>query len=891
MLARTHITWLGASFAAVLAGLIWPSALRGEGTLVEGFEDLAGVKAVTGAPDQPVVVTGVKEPSYVTQGAQAGLIQPGTTVSFAVTARAIAGAKWFRIDTAAIQALPQPVEIHVKGTEFSAVIPAYVQAGSDTLALPLPIVPARAQARWPEGDVVISLKNLGQTALVVDNARLEPATPAPQDAVLLDFGPKGQVIWPGFTAGGASNDPIAWGSQKKRRAMHARWPDPLGGDFAGPKLSANAVDSLTLGSGTKSVSAWLWLTHYGPGLKQPTGYVAMFSRRALMRAQLERREMLGPQGLLEGAAGAWTPKWFAQEYSAQLVRLVPVTAGGTRRRIDLENCQLAGAAMVPLTGRSAMADYVKMIQSDLERYRRQFVVGSTRPIRCATAPEAEETRAGAMVFTPPPGQALAARWVPGASDRTGSVKITAGAGMDVVTTLAIVPLRAAAGFNVSLRARTLTGRTLTFAKPGGLAAYGVQRVARVVSAGVDFQPWVLVPSARFNAKPGDVCMIVLKGRIAPTTQPGRYLGALTIAGPGLKTEVPLVIDVLALTGDSSAEPVIGVRSSVRAEDFYGALAQTLSPEMGAQETANARRILLTSGVDALTLDGTSVSSGGGLSSSTCMLQLKGLPPDVTTRGRMVIDLSSAGGDLDSAVTSTLALTTRAGVKDPYLLWTSVDDVATKDKSAGTALAGADRGALTMMAIKASVLRDAIALDTTTLEPWSALLVRPDVQGLDKDIAAVRKAGVKDVYLDVAYPNRYSCGFYSYAVGASGSYVYGAPFTNGGAYGGRSMDGRGMLAVQSDGTLTPTVALVSLWEARGDYQLMKSCEALLQKQGPASQGGAAMAAVLEKIKTAVAANALPPTFSQVELRETTVSVATLEAWRAELFAAAADMLKE
>lgn len=888
MLAKMDITCPGASFAAVLAVLIWPSALLGEATLVEGFEDLPSVKAVTGAAGKPVAVTGVKDPSYVTQGAQAGLIQPGTTVRFAVTAESITGAKWLRIDTAAVQALPQPVEIRVDGPGFSAAIPAYVQAGLDTLALPLSIVPARARLPWPEGNMVISLKNVGRTALVVDNVRLEAAAAAPEDAVLLDFGPTGQVVWPGFTAGPGRGDPIAWGSRAKHPAMTAGWPDPLGRDFVGPQLGANAVDSLTLGSGTKSVSAWLWLTHYGVGFKQPTEYSAMFSRRALMRGQLARREMLGPQGLLEGASGPWTPQWFAREYSGQFVQVVPVTAGGTRRRVDLVNCQLAAAAMVPLTGRSAMADYVKKVQGDLERYRRQFVVGCTRPTRCSVAPTAAEARMGTMVFTPPPGRAVTADWVPRDTDRTASVKITAGTGMDVVTTLAVVPLRATKSFSVSLRARSRTGRALVFEKPG-LATYCVQRVARAVSAGIDFQPWVLVPPARFTAEAGEVCMIVLKGRIAASTQPGRYGGTLTIARSGQKVDVPLVVDVLGFSADRSADPIIGVRDSVRAEDFYGALAQTLAPARGAQVTANVRRMLLTNGVDALTMDAVSASGDGSVSSSMCMMHLKGLPTDVKMRGPMVFDISLSGGNLDAGAVRTLSLATAAKVEGLYLMWISAGDVAEKDKNAGVELAGTDRNALTMMAIKGDALIAATAADASALAPWSALLVRPNAPGLDKAIAIACKSGVKDAYLYVIYPNRYSCGFYSCAVGASGSYVYGTPFTTGGAYSGCSIDGRGMLAVQGDETLAPTVALMRLWQARGDYQLMKSCEALLKKQGPAGPAAVAMAAVLDKIKNAVAAGRAP-VFNPGTLQNMAVSEATMEAWRVELLAAAAALLK-
>ena len=354
---------LTCSILAILAVLAFGrTGLGAAAAVLEGFESPGKVRAVRGAEGTRVKLTGVKGAPYVTQGEQAALVPPGTTVSLAVSAKALTAAKWLRIDTVALQPVPHLVHLSFLGEGLSVVIPAYVQPGSDTLAVPLSVVRAKAAVPWPDAGVVVSVRNSGNSALTVDNVRLERAAPPPPGATLLDYGPPRQVVWPGFVRGGGQNDPIRWGKvDDSHPAGEVVWPDPLGCDFVGPRLGVKAVDSITLGAGARSISAWLWLTHYSIGRMQPAEYVVMFGRGPLMRRKLSQREMLGPKGLLEGASGAWTPQWFAEEYPRQFLQMVPVTAGGTRRQVDLGNCQLAAAAMVPLAGRKAMAEYVKQI--------------------------------------------------------------------------------------------------------------------------------------------------------------------------------------------------------------------------------------------------------------------------------------------------------------------------------------------------------------------------------------------------------------------------------------------------------------------------------------------------------------------------------------------------
>ena len=883
------------ALAVVSVLLAVSGPLNAKPVLLEGFETPAQVRAVRGAEGTRVTLTGVKGTPYVTQGEQAAFLPPGTTVSVAVSAGKLAAASWLRVDTVTLQPLPHPVQVTFVGADFSVVVPAYVQAGSDTLALPLSVVRAEARAPWPPAGVVVSLKNAADTPLIVDNVHLAPPTPPPPNAMLMDYGPSRQVLWPGFARGGGESDPITWGkSEDSHPGAVAAWPDPLGRDFIGPRLGTKAIDHLILGSGTKSVSVWLWLTHYAIGMTQPVEYVAMFGRRSLARGQLTRREMLGPRGLLEGAGQPWTPEWFGQDYADQFVQVVQVTAGGTRRRLDLGNCQLAAAAMVPLAGRGDMVDYVKQVQSDLLRYRRQFVVGSMYHTRCSVAPMAVEERTGAMVFAPPEGRGFTAGWVPRPADRATSIKVAAAPGMDIVIPLAVVPLRPAKSFSISVPLlRSRTGKILAFEKPG-LVAYCVQRVPRVDSAAVRFRPWVLVPPPRFRAEAGDVCMIVLKGRLRATARADRYTGTLGITRSGLRTDMPLAMEVLGFSVEGAADPIIGVRNSVQAGDYYHTLSALLSPAQQVLETAKARRTLLANGIDALTIPGVSVSSskssGGStiisVSSLRCASHLRGFPADMTLRGRTLLNASAMAASFSKGAAQTLALANAAKVKQRYLLWYSRGAIAGTDKAAGIALATAEKGAAAM-AVSGSTL---LAVeDVAALSPWSALIVVPDVAGLGKGIAAARKGGVKHVYLHSSYPDRYTCGFYSCALGASGTYVYGASADLGGTYNGYWINGRGMLAVQGDGTLTPTVALMRMWQARSDFQLMRSCEILMTRHAKDAPGAAELAAVLKEIRdTANAADG--PSFSTMLLRSTVVSPAKMEAWRTGLLTAAEKLLR-
>jgi len=891
MRVASRTRWSEGTALAVVS-VLWAASgsLGAEPVLLEGFENPAQVRAVQGAKGTRVALTAVKGKPYVTQGDRAGLLRPGVAVSATAGAAKLAAAAWLKVDTVTVQPLPHRVQVGFAGTGFSVAVPAYVRPGSDVLALPLSVVRAKARAAWPEAGLAITVTNADDGPMIVDNIRLARAAEPPPDAILLDYGPAEQVLWPGFAPGGTKSGPIAWGdATASYPAGTAAWPDPLGRDFVGPSLGAKAVDYITLGTRTKTVSVWLWLTHYAPGMTQPPEHVAMFGRRALMRGQLTRREMLGPKGLLEGLGQPWTPEWFAQDYAEHVVEVVQLTAGGTRRRLDLGNGQLAAAAMVPLAGRGQMADYIKQVQADLVRYRRQFVVGLMHRARCSVAPLAVEQRAGAMVFAPSSGSPFTAQWTPRPADRATAVTVTAAAGMNVVIPLAVVPLGPTKGFSISvpiLRGRTR--RALPFEKPG-LAAYCVRRVARVSSATVRFRPWVLVPPPRFHADAGEICLILLAGRIRPGAEAGPYTGSLGITRSALRTDVPLTIDVLNLSVEGAANPIIGVRNSVQAEDFYHVLATSLPPAQQVLETAKVRRLLLTSGVDALRIPGVSVSSVDGtisVSSSSCAAHLRGFPADVAPRGRTLLNASRTGASFTKGLAKMIALADAAKVKRRYLLWESRGDIPGKDSAAGVALATAEKGAAAMVVAGSDLLE---VQDVSALKPWSALIVIPDAAGLGNAVAAARKGGVKHVYVYSAYPDRYTCGFYACALGAAGCYVYGASTPMGGTYNGYWLNGRGMLAVRSDGTLTPTMALVRMWQARSDFQLMRSCEVLLTRHASDAPGAADMAAVLKEIRdTANAAEA--PAFETHLLRSTVATPSTMASWRARLLAAAGKLLR-
>jgi len=255
------------------------------------------------------------------------------------------------------------------------------------------------------------------------------------------------------------------------------------------------------------------------------------------------------------------------------------------------------------------------------------------------------------------------------------------------------------------------------------------------------------------------------------------------------------------------------------------------------------------------------------------------------RGPIVFSGRYEAADIPNAAAKTLSFANAAKIKRRYLAWYSTGSLATKDNAAGAALARVEKGS-SMMLLRGSSLLEATDADVTALAPWSALLVTPDVEGMSKVIARAKVGGVKHVYLYSMYPNRYMCGFYSCAVGAAGSYVYGVGLDAGGPYSGYSINGRGLLAVQSDGTLAPTLALLRLWQGRSDYSLMTGCKALVKKHGNAA---APLAAVLRKITAAANANA-GTSFDPSLMTNTVVSPATMDSWRAELFAAAAKLLK-
>jgi hypothetical protein len=86
--------------------------------------------------------------------------------------------------------------------------------------------------------------------------------------------------------------------------------------------------------------------------------------------------MLGPDGLLIGREGDWTPEWFASEYPAALTERVEVKSLSRGTRFEVLNMQLAALAVAPAKHRDALAAYVDQVETDLALFRRQFVVAA-----------------------------------------------------------------------------------------------------------------------------------------------------------------------------------------------------------------------------------------------------------------------------------------------------------------------------------------------------------------------------------------------------------------------------------------------------------------------------------------------------------------------------------
>ena len=871
--------------------------LAADQRLIEGFEDISRVSVSAGK------LTVAQGGEGVTEGKQAAQVPNGATINLSLDGADCRTLPWLKMDTLTLQPLSQPVRLQLGAGNAALTFVAYVQPGKDTVALPLSAV---ANPPAGAGKVALSISNVGEAPLILDNIRLEAAAKPPPFTVLASFGPEGHPSWPGFESLGVKSKLLSWNALEAVYALNPGWPDPLGGQFIGrsPAAKAGGMFTVTPPWTTPGV-AWFWVTHYGwTGLTQPMEYGLKAGGKPLVQKRLTARQMLGPEGLLEGMDGEWTPKWFDTVYARHFVEVVeaPLTPGGTR--VELINCQVAAAAMAPADAKAALAEYVEQVQKDLWRYRRQFVAADRVENVCQLPPTEEEARAGLMVFQPPPDEAFATGWVPAEKDRLATLKVlTCNAGR-AVAPLAVAPLKAAAGqlSGAVLPLRSADGRVLPTRKEGAVV-WQVRNVPRLRDGRIEFQPWIL-SRERGPVKEREILHMALVIDVSPSAAAGVYRGMLRLSLAGVQHQLPLEVEVVDVGPAAQTAPTVATMDPVSIDLYYNALAEALPEPQRAQLTGKIRQLLLENCLSSHGIAGPTFGAGKEVVDKPFFQALR--EQAMSFHGLVLIDMTPAflmleglavqpntqpyQRALNSLVARINELVSDTKLRGQCLLLvgagnTEAFSATLSERAAALAAAGGKPVVWVHGALIAAMEKDKLS---GFLRPLSGLIVTPTASMPEERMETLRKFGEgKAVLYYVCPPDRFTVGFRLSALEAEGCVLSGT-FMTGGPYRGFNLDGSGLLAIEPDGGFSYTLTALRLWQGIDDHILARRAKALLAKAESAKVPALELDAALKEIRQAVAQAGVG--YDPVCMRSSTVTPKQLDTWRGVLIRAAGTVNK-
>ena len=148
---------------------------------------------------------------------------------------------------------------------------------------------------------------------------------------------------------------------------------------------------------------------------------------------------------------------------------------------------------------------------------------------------------------------------------------------------------------------------------------------------------------------------------------------------------------------------------------------------------------------------------------------------------------------------------------------------------------------------------------------------------------------KTLAVFLTFPDVYTAGFYSWAIGADGFYTYQVfyykPLFNAFCFSPRSL----LLPKQSPGQFVPTLALLNLQRAIDDYDLARRCEHLVNIAKQHNIDTTELQKILDEIR--IIAGKTVPWFVADKLRSDAVLPSQLEKWRESMIKAAGEISKK
>jgi len=872
-----------------------PPDPAGASKVLQGFEDPSTVKTAGGK------IETVSGGEGITEGKRAGRIAASVAIEISLLGSECERFAWLQFDTLTVQPLPHRFRIRASGEDVRLRQYAYVQPGKDTLALPLSWLLVRRGGQWPQKAVRLSIANASDRAVILDNIRLVPAAKSPQGGVLVDFGDDRQLVWPGFERGGTENRHVVWSGGGSVYANDCEgYPDPLGGDSVGPRLGTRSKDYFDLKAPGRGGVAHLWVTHFGYRRVQPVEYALLFRGKKVLQKRRSTKQMLGPEGLLEGRDGEWTPQWYDKVYAPRFVEVVKLQLRSAGNRIDVGNCQLAAVAMAPGASRAALAEYVEQVNEDLSRFRRQFIVGERNWPHCDLVPTAAERKAGVMLFSPPVDQAFGLEWRPQEKDRVKILRTTVPNGEMVTIPIVVVPLEEGTVISGAVGPLRADGGGVLVVNRARTGLWCLEPVPRVVDARAESQPWILVPKRRHVADREIVWAVLVLAPQADSPS-GVFKGAVHFSVAGGQVSVPLEVRMADIGRKDAAWPTMGaLYYSGDASYFYPAAAATMSKSAKEAMTARLRGVLLSDALNALHLDAVAVTSDLEVVDRYLRQDLKRFPSD-RAPGEVLFDLRTVRSRLGKArvgrgtrkynetlsavATRTSKLAAEAGISRFYFFAggeTSADRLRTLSKEVGSI--GSAEGRLAVWFYLSTLAGMSEAEKREILRPFSAIIVAVNRPGFGRLVSLFQSlGGRRKAFVYTRRPDPCVVGFYAAVSGAAGSYVE-EVYPGRRVYNGFGFDASGILVPRPDGSFAPTLGMLALRQGVSDYSLVKRCEALLAEAAKAKLEAAGLAKALDDLKARMG-KAPTTSYHYGPLRTMPMPRSEMESWRVVLTNAA------
>ena len=872
--------------------------------LLEGFE-------TSGALKTSGKVEIVKGADVATEGTHALKMEPNSCVRISIPPRAIKKVGWLKIDTFGVHPVIAWLEINLSGSPgrarpsrpFRKV--GYIKPGKDTLALPLGLVAKEYTGPWPDRPYRLELRNTSHEPIVIDNVRLTPPLAPPKGVVLLDFGPPNQAVWPGFEPAGTMGKAIMWSGNYRIYCYSAGYPDPLQGDIAGRVLGYKQKENTIIQSQTDKAIAWIWMTHYSYGFSPATEYEAKVNNRVVLRGKLSPAQMLSNQGLLLGKDQPWTADWFEKSFIPKIVSTVEVNLKKGNNALELMNCQIAAMIISPAKYKRATLDYIRNIKQDLSRYYRQFVLADQSRPHCDLSPNEDEAKSGFIILSPPRDEWFSRTYKPAPEHRTKQLDAIVASGSAVTIAFAVVPCKKARLIRAYIN--NLIAPSKGIIPRGNITIYSLNTMPVVRDGLVYYQPYILGQDFR-NVPAGEICWFALRITVPQRTRTGDYRGKINISTGTRSAQLSVNLHVVHLKDEKgTVERVVGLLSTGNCGEVYHSLSYLIPRMQRHRIRQNILTNLVNAGINAPALAGPLLEWHRLRINRSLLFDGLRSYPRLKNPGKTLIRLDYAFEVLEGRkipagtsryrniardlVKASQELVHRGRIKD-YTLYCGNPYTKERIQRITSRVEAVHRAnGKAAVAIYASYINSmSVAEKTKLFALLDTLLCLPNHTSIATIASHFKKGHANKTFaVLLSYPDVYTAGFYSWAIGADGVYLKQVfsyyPLFNAFSFNPMSL----LLPEQSPGRFVPTLALLNLQRAIDDYDLARRCEHLVNIAKQHNIDATELQKILDEIR--IIAGKTVPRFVPDKLRSDTILPSQLEKWRESMIKAAGEISKK